>query len=102
MKVTRVLCDRCEDELPEQRAEREGLELELRYDPRGRDPSLLERLTPFGTSRKVDLCPTCRDAFADWLGESGERLPGLVEPPAEEPDGAEAVDDAHEAEHADA
>lgn len=86
MKVTRVLCDRCETELPEDRAEREGLAMRLDYEPRGQDPSLLDRLSPFGSSQQVDLCPDCREDFADWLGERGRELPGLVAP--EEPEGS--------------
>lgn len=90
MKVTRVLCDRCETELAEDRAEREGLEMRLDYEPRGREPSLIDRISPFGSSQQVDLCPDCREAFADWLGERGRELPGLVAP--EEPEGSAPED----------
>lgn len=71
MKVTLVVCDRCGRELPEDAYGEKTLELKLRYhDPEGDWQLMRQR-------ESIELCPPCRDSFAEWLGERGEAMEGL-------------------------
>lgn len=83
MKVTRLVCDRCGDEMTQERAQARGLELKLRYEPAGGPGSMVEKLLPFRRTSKLDLCPDCRTALAKWLGDDGRELPGLSPEDAE-------------------
>lgn len=71
MKVTIVVCDRCGREMREDRVEDKKLDLRLKYE----DPDAEWR--PFKKRASVELCPGCREAFADWLGERGDEVDGL-------------------------
>lgn len=71
MKVTLIVCDRCGREMPEDEVGDRTLELKLRYeDPRSGWRPLRERAS-------LELCPQCREAFADWLGDRAEEIDGL-------------------------
>ncbi len=71
MQVTLIVCDRCGRELPEDDAEDQMLDVKLRYH----DPESGWR--PIRKRASVELCPACREAFADWLGERGDAIEGL-------------------------
>lgn len=71
MKVTIVVCDRCGREMRESHVEDTKLDLKLKYE----DPDAGWR--PFKKRASVELCPGCREAFADWLGEQGDAIDGL-------------------------
>lgn len=71
MQVTIVVCDRCGKEMRESEIEESKLDLTLKYD----DPDGPWR--PFKKRSSVELCPGCREAFADWLGGRGETIQGL-------------------------
>lgn len=72
MKVTILVCDRCEREMREAEIEQTKLDLTIKFD----DPESSSFL-PIRRREKLELCPECREAFADWLGESANRIAGL-------------------------
>lgn len=71
MKVTIVVCDRCGREMREETMEEAKLDLSLKFHAPGNS------WLPFRRRESVELCPSCRDAFADWLGEPGKDIDGL-------------------------
>jgi hypothetical protein len=79
VKVTRLVCDRCGDELRVERAQEHGLGLQLRYQPTGDPLDFLERLRGSTRRQELDLCPGCREDFAEWTGEGPRDLAGLVD-----------------------
>jgi hypothetical protein len=71
MQVTILVCDRCNREMNKDAVEATKLDLTLKYD----DPDGPWR--PLRKREGVGLCPSCRDAFAEWLGDRGDELDGL-------------------------
>lgn len=80
MKVTIVVCDRCGKEMREQAVEDRKLDLKLRYE------SSEDGWWPFKERANVELCPGCREAFADWLGDQGDAIEGLRTEESEDPE----------------
>lgn len=71
MQVTILVCDRCGREMENDAVEETKLDATLKYE----NPDGPWR--PFRQRETVELCPSCRDAFADWLGERGDEIAGL-------------------------
>lgn len=71
MKVTMIICDRCDEHLRKVHRKETKLELTLKYHNEESDWSL------FREREKIHLCPSCRDAFANWLGTRGNEIEGL-------------------------
>lgn len=71
MKVTILVCDRCGREMRENDVEDSKLDMTLKYEI----PE--DGWRPFRKRADVELCPSCRDAFVDWLGERGDTIDGL-------------------------
>lgn len=72
VKVTILVCDRCSREMREAEIEETKLDLTLKFD----DPEA-SSLLPFRRREQIELCPECREAFADWLGERADTMAGL-------------------------
>lgn len=72
VKVTILVCDRCGKKLRGEEAREAKLDLSLKFD----DPETT-RLFPLRRRETIELCPSCREAFAEWLGDRGDAIPGL-------------------------
>lgn len=72
LKVTILVCDRCEREMRETEIEETKLDLTLKFD----DPESSSFL-PLRRREQIELCPECREAFADWLGDRADEVAGL-------------------------
>ncbi len=72
MKVTILVCDRCGRELNGEEVQDTKLDVALKFDDPGSS-----RLFPLRRREGIELCPSCRNAFADWLGDRGDAIPGL-------------------------
>jgi hypothetical protein len=72
VKVTILVCDRCDREMRESEIEEAKLDLSLKFD----DPESSSFL-PMRRRERLELCPECREAFADWLGDRADRIAGL-------------------------
>ncbi len=78
MRVTRIVCDRCQSQVAEHAVLNEGMELILRYEGGQGDLPLAEQASNrFRECQRIDLCPDCRAEFGDWLraGPDGSPLP---------------------------
>ncbi len=74
MKVTIIICDRCEKQLRNVERKDNRLDVNLKFqDPNG-GWSLFKR------RENLHLCPSCRSAFADWLGKRSDTIKGLQGP----------------------
>lgn len=70
MRVTRIMCDRCQDQVAEHTVLEKGMELILRYEGGRGDLPLAERASDrFRECQRIDLCPDCRAEFGSWLRE---------------------------------
>lgn len=85
MKVTLLVCDRCHREIPEEDADGHTLDVKLRYEA----PE--DGWRPFRRRTELELCPSCREAFAAWLGERATEIDGLRAEDPTEPDPLEAL-----------
>lgn len=72
LQVTILVCDRCGREMREAEVEDAKLDLSLKFD----DPDT-SSLLPLRRRETLELCPECREAFVDWLGDRGEAIAGL-------------------------
>lgn len=81
MKVTIIICDRCEKQLRNVERKENRLDVNLKFETPRNGWSLFKR------RESLHLCPSCRSAFADWLGKRAETIRGLQGPATDEPDG---------------
>lgn len=72
VKVTILVCDRCNREMRESEIEESKLDLSIKFD----DPESSSFL-PLRRRETLELCPECREAFADWLGDRADTIAGL-------------------------
>lgn len=72
LQVTILVCDRCSREMREAEVEDAKLDISLKFD----DPET-SALLPLRRRERLELCPECREAFADWLGDRADQLAGL-------------------------
>ncbi len=71
LKVTMIICDRCDAHLRQVHQKESRLDLSIKYHDESQAWSL------FRERKKLHLCPSCRTAFAEWLGARGDEIEGL-------------------------